>query len=246
MLIGWTLGVGDGQGGLACCGSWGHKVLDTNERLNWTDVNFIHYAVYYILSTHLYNFSLEVFTFWLSSSNFWRAYIVQTLSHDLKKCTPSGPFFHTSVMSSPILCHPHWFSFCSLSMPNENSATHTHTQFFPSLSKIGSFLLFSSIFQSPFTILYCLKKTDSYFLFISWLIHELWVSYGSAPLDFLHSRIQAQGPNLTRKCQTHGRRTSMLMKSYACCQSFTMELAQSQLCAPVSFGQSISQSQVWS
>ena len=22
----WTLGVGDGQGGLACCGSWGHRV----------------------------------------------------------------------------------------------------------------------------------------------------------------------------------------------------------------------------
>ena len=24
----------DGQGGLACCGSWGHKELDTTERLN--------------------------------------------------------------------------------------------------------------------------------------------------------------------------------------------------------------------
>ena len=33
--FGWTLGVGDGQGGLACCGSWGHKELDTTERLNW-------------------------------------------------------------------------------------------------------------------------------------------------------------------------------------------------------------------
>ena len=30
----WTLGVGDGQGGLACCGSWGWKESDTNERLN--------------------------------------------------------------------------------------------------------------------------------------------------------------------------------------------------------------------
>ena len=27
----WTLGVGDGQGGLACCSSWGHKELDTTE-----------------------------------------------------------------------------------------------------------------------------------------------------------------------------------------------------------------------
>ena len=27
-------GVGDGQGGLACCGSWGCKELDTTGRLN--------------------------------------------------------------------------------------------------------------------------------------------------------------------------------------------------------------------
>ena len=33
--FGWTPGVGDGQGGLACCGSWGRKESDTPERLNW-------------------------------------------------------------------------------------------------------------------------------------------------------------------------------------------------------------------
>ena len=33
----WTLGDGDGQGGLACCDSWGCKESDTTERLNWTD-----------------------------------------------------------------------------------------------------------------------------------------------------------------------------------------------------------------
>ena len=32
---GWTLGVGDGQGGLACCDSWGCKESDMTERLNW-------------------------------------------------------------------------------------------------------------------------------------------------------------------------------------------------------------------
>ena len=37
--FGWTPGVGDGQGGLACCDSWGHKELDTTERLNWTELN---------------------------------------------------------------------------------------------------------------------------------------------------------------------------------------------------------------
>ena len=34
--FGWTPGVGDGQGGLACCNSWGRKELDTTEWLNWT------------------------------------------------------------------------------------------------------------------------------------------------------------------------------------------------------------------
>ena len=38
--FGWTLGVGDGQGGLVCCGSWGHKELDRTERLNWTELNW--------------------------------------------------------------------------------------------------------------------------------------------------------------------------------------------------------------
>ena len=27
----WTPGVGDGQGGLTCCDSWGHKELDMTE-----------------------------------------------------------------------------------------------------------------------------------------------------------------------------------------------------------------------
>ena len=34
----WTLGVGDGQGGLACCNSWGCKESDTTEQLNWTEL----------------------------------------------------------------------------------------------------------------------------------------------------------------------------------------------------------------
>ena len=35
--FGWTPGGGDGQGGLACCDSWGRKESDTTERLNWTE-----------------------------------------------------------------------------------------------------------------------------------------------------------------------------------------------------------------
>ena len=32
--FGWTLGVGDGQGGLVCCSSWGCKESDMTEQLN--------------------------------------------------------------------------------------------------------------------------------------------------------------------------------------------------------------------
>ena len=44
----WTPGVGDGQGGLACCDSWGRKKLDTTERLIWSDL---------ISSLGLFNFT---------------------------------------------------------------------------------------------------------------------------------------------------------------------------------------------
>ena len=34
----WTPGIGDGQGGLAYCDSWGRKESDTTEQLNWTEL----------------------------------------------------------------------------------------------------------------------------------------------------------------------------------------------------------------
>ena len=50
----WTLGVGDGQGGLACCDSWGRKESDTTEWLIWSDLiwmcnNIFHLLVYCLL-----------------------------------------------------------------------------------------------------------------------------------------------------------------------------------------------------
>jgi len=41
----WTPGDGDGQGGLACCDSWGRKESDATERLNWTELNWGNKAV---------------------------------------------------------------------------------------------------------------------------------------------------------------------------------------------------------
>ena len=42
--FGWTLGTGDGQGGLACCGSWGCKESRHNwaTEMNWTELNPMH------------------------------------------------------------------------------------------------------------------------------------------------------------------------------------------------------------
>ena len=39
--FGWTLGVGDGQGGLACCNSWGCKESDTTVQLDWTELKLL-------------------------------------------------------------------------------------------------------------------------------------------------------------------------------------------------------------
>ena len=45
--FGWTPGVGDGQGGLACCSSWGRKESDMTEGLNWThkNINQLYYTI---------------------------------------------------------------------------------------------------------------------------------------------------------------------------------------------------------
>ena len=70
----WTPGVGDGQRGLACCGSWGRKESDTTERLNCTmlcwflwynSVNQLYVYIYSLLiksSSHPLLPSLQVIT----------------------------------------------------------------------------------------------------------------------------------------------------------------------------------------
>ena len=65
--FGWTPGVGDGQGGMPCCGSWGRKELDTTEWLNWTVECFHCYAknkihmLVCIMKNELCNFKESVF-----------------------------------------------------------------------------------------------------------------------------------------------------------------------------------------
>ena len=48
----WIPGVGDGQGGLACCGSWGRKGLDMTEWLNWTEYITFRVLLFFFFSLH--------------------------------------------------------------------------------------------------------------------------------------------------------------------------------------------------
>ena len=69
-VFGWTLGAGDGQGGLACSSSWGRKKSDRTEWLNWTEtqlfncfyLNILMYEVWW--NVHLQ--FLNVFTLYIN------------------------------------------------------------------------------------------------------------------------------------------------------------------------------------
>ena len=74
--FGWTPGVGDGQGGLACCDSWDRKESDKTERLNWTETELKLYKWTY--KRHFCNFQLHLFvsvlcTFTKAIKNAWES-----------------------------------------------------------------------------------------------------------------------------------------------------------------------------
>ena len=86
--FGWTLGVSDGQGGLACCRSWGHKESDKTEWLNWTDwmhteswsfnlfftVSFLAVFMIHWFYFTVHNTSLSVKTTILNNNSFVHCY----------------------------------------------------------------------------------------------------------------------------------------------------------------------------
>ena len=58
----WTPGVGEGQGGLACCDSWVRKELDTTEELNWTKLKFVKGLTSWWFSDQCHSMCLGNFT----------------------------------------------------------------------------------------------------------------------------------------------------------------------------------------
>ena len=85
----WTPGVGDGQGGLACCDSWGRKVSDTTEQLKWTELResltSLQVEFYYQMSSGQIWFFNEFWNYFYFSSfgglriarKRWSAYLCQ-------------------------------------------------------------------------------------------------------------------------------------------------------------------------
>ena len=51
--FGWTPGVCDGQGSLACYSSWGRKESDMTEQLNWTDNSYSSFKIHFTVTFHL-------------------------------------------------------------------------------------------------------------------------------------------------------------------------------------------------
>ena len=79
----WTLGVGDGQGGLACCDSWGRKESDMAEQLNWTEA---------ICTITTFDF-LKVFFFFNVKhlkNLYWICYNISSVFCKIKPVSPKG------------------------------------------------------------------------------------------------------------------------------------------------------------
>ena len=62
--FGWAPGVGDGQGGLAGCSSWGLKESDTIEWLNWTELNwtYLNISYFYIINNRTYGEDAKLYS----------------------------------------------------------------------------------------------------------------------------------------------------------------------------------------
>ena len=60
--------IGDGQGGLACCDSWGRKEWDTTERLNWTEITVSRH-----FHLHIYKGVIRSFPYYSHKGNVHRS-----------------------------------------------------------------------------------------------------------------------------------------------------------------------------
>ena len=90
----WTPGVGDWQGGLVCCDSWGRKELDTDEWLNWTELNW------YVLKCFAFSLTdtrmLSISACFILNLKWFKYYANTTV---LKICIFSTQYPHTQILT---------------------------------------------------------------------------------------------------------------------------------------------------
>ena len=75
-------GVGDGQGGLACCHSWGHKESDTTEQLNCLKYSWLFNLHFLRLKDIFFLFSLKLIIIY---NNLVHSLVTQTVKSLLAK-----------------------------------------------------------------------------------------------------------------------------------------------------------------
>ena len=94
----WTPGVGDGQGGLACCDSWGRKESDTIERLIWSDL--IWCFIWLLLNYFSLRFRFGINSFhWFSSLHIW-SFLLLFSSYD----KPANESLISVTIFSDLVC----------------------------------------------------------------------------------------------------------------------------------------------
>ena len=110
--FGWTPRVGDRQGGLACCNSWGRKELDTTEQLNWTvPYSMFSLVIYCMHSINDVYVSIPIsqflpITFLLISICFFSAFVSQFLF-----CKQDHLYHFTIILSYIHINMQYLFSF---------------------------------------------------------------------------------------------------------------------------------------
>ena len=99
----WTAGDGDGQGGLACCDSWGRKESDTTERLNWTEMIFPLHSLFPRVLSEL----ILLHNMFVVSAFKWKLLqLCPTLCNSMD-CSPPGSSVHGILQSKNTVvgCH---------------------------------------------------------------------------------------------------------------------------------------------
>ena len=119
----WTPGVGDGQGGLACCDSWGCKESDTTEWLNWTELNtdYILHPCWYILNLQCAGHCAVVLIIMFNTGSTFMFFFALKILPDTQHClTSHWPQFkglinfHVSscfIKTNSFLTYNSWFSY---------------------------------------------------------------------------------------------------------------------------------------